>query len=91
MNLIAIMYDCLASPTMLTNDLKPHRNDYTGSGKMGKWPAWQAAIMSPAGVSSDRDQMAPTMDSMEEENPSFGVPVSGSISGMTCMNLTPEE
>ena len=38
-------------------------------------PTWQSAIVLPSGATSDRDQLAPTMDSIEEEvHPSFDAP-----------------
>ena len=51
------------------------RNDYVEvkSGALNKWPGWQSTIRASGGVISDRDQLAPTMESFEEEHPSFEV------------------
>ena len=38
-------------------------------GASNSWPGWQSTIRTSPGLASDRDELAPTMDSVDEELP----------------------
>ena len=67
---VCLMVACLLSayPHVRGPGLDVNAGGVELSGAHNSWPGWQSSIRSSPGRSSDRDEMAPTMDSIEEES-----------------------
>ena len=65
---VCLYADVVCLPVIRSPDLDANVGGVELSGAHNSWPGWQSSIRSSPGRSSDRDEMAPTMDSIEEES-----------------------